>query len=80
MFKEAITEEYGDDNRVGSKSYRYGYIHLVSMESIENSLVLAALTFVDISGAIIGAVISIVLFILLAMRVKIFLIKYHSIN
>lgn len=37
MFKEAITEEYGDDNRVGSKSYRYGYIHLVSMESIENS-------------------------------------------
>ena len=35
-----------------------GYIAIVSLESIENATVLAALTFIDIGGALIGAVIS----------------------
>ncbi len=43
-----------------------GYIHQLSLKSIKNSSVLAALTFVDISGALIGAVISVSLFVALS--------------
>jgi len=77
MFKEAKTaagDEDGSNGRttlaVNSRSSRYGYIHLVIMESIENSSILAALTFVDISGALLGAVIPIGLFVVLAVKGK----------
>jgi len=70
MFKEAIKEEPDDKNETDHKGYRYGYIYLVSLESIENSTALAALTFVDISGALVGVIISVSLFIVLAIKVK----------
>ena len=57
------------------KDYKYGYIYLVILESIENSSALAALTFVDISGALVGAAVSIVLFIIFAMKSKQFFEK-----
>jgi uncharacterized membrane protein len=58
MFKEVIENE--DETReLDYKAQKYGYITIVSLESVENATVLAALTFIDISGALIGAVISI---------------------
>jgi uncharacterized membrane protein len=42
----------------------------VSIESIENSSALAALAFVDISGALAGALISIALFVVLTVKTK----------
>jgi len=36
------------------KVHKYGYITIVILESVENATVLAALTFIDISGALIG--------------------------
>jgi len=75
MFKEAVKEkDTMDGNHLHEESlhkgYRYGYIYLVSLESIENSSALAALTFVDITGALAGALISIALFVVLAIRSK----------
>ncbi|MDQ6866009.1 MAG: hypothetical protein M3044_19560 [Thermoproteota archaeon] len=49
-----------------TKATDMGYIHQLSLKSIKNSSVLAALTFVDISGALIGAVISVSLFVALS--------------
>jgi hypothetical protein len=66
MFRETIKEQHDENNETDHKSYRYEYIHLVRLKSIENSSILAALTFVDISGALIGAVISVSLFVTLA--------------
>jgi uncharacterized membrane protein len=74
MFKEVIEkdcEEYEFDER----THKYGYIAIVSLESIENATVLAALTFIDISGALIGAFISIAAYITLAVNSKQFLTK-----
>jgi uncharacterized membrane protein len=75
MFKEAVKEKDAlDDNNLHKetvhKGYRYGYIYLVSLESIENSSALAALTFVDISGALAGALVSVALFVVLAIKTK----------
>lgn len=70
MFREAINKENEENNKTDHKSYRYGYIYLVSLESVENASVLAALTFVDISGGLLGAVISIALFVVLAIKNK----------
>jgi uncharacterized membrane protein len=75
MFKEAVKEkDTMDGNHLHEESlhkgYRYGYIYLVSLESIENSSALAALTFVDITGALAGALISITLFVVLAIKAK----------
>jgi len=75
MFKESVKEKDTlDGNHLNEKSlhkgYRYGYIYLVSLESIENSFALAALTFVDVTGALIGALISIALFVVLAIKTK----------
>jgi uncharacterized membrane protein len=75
MFKEAVKEkDTMDGNPLHEESlhkgYRYGYIYLVSLESIENSSALAALTFVDITGALAGALISIALFVVLAIKTK----------
>ncbi|PWU78606.1 MAG: hypothetical protein DLM72_21635 [Candidatus Nitrosopolaris wilkensis] len=52
------------------KVHKYGYITIVSLESVENATVLAALTFIDISGALIGAAISIAMIIIIALRSK----------
>lgn len=71
MFKEAFENE--SDETKDEKSHKYGYITIVSLESIENATVLAALTFIDISGALIGAVISISAYIALAANSKRFL-------
>jgi uncharacterized membrane protein len=67
MFKEVITPDDNDDQD-NNKSYRYGYILLVTMESFENSSVLAALTFVDISGALVGAIIPILIFVIIVLK------------
>jgi uncharacterized membrane protein len=50
-----------------------GYVTIVSLRSMENATVLAALTFIDISGALIGAVISFSVYIALAVNSKRFL-------
>lgn len=42
----------------------------MSLESVENAVVLAALTFIDISGALIGAAISIAIIIIIALSSK----------
>ena len=65
MLKEAVSGESKD-----AKKYKYGYTYIVSLESLENSSALAALTFVDISGAFVGVFCAIGLFIILAMRRK----------
>jgi uncharacterized membrane protein len=75
MFKEAIKEKDTKDgdlahDKKAYKDYRYGYISLVSLESRENSAALAALTIVDISGALLGAFISIALFVVLTIKMK----------
>jgi len=69
MFKEVIENE--DETReLDEKAQKYGYATIVSLESVENATVLAALTFIDISGALIGAVISIAAYIILAVNSK----------
>ena len=70
--KDAIMEDEAEEEEEETvrKGYRYGYIYLVSLESIENSSALAALTFVDISGALLGALLSIALFIGLSIKIK----------
>jgi uncharacterized membrane protein len=65
MFREALKPE----QEVG-KGYKYGYAYFMTLESIENSSVLAALTFVDVSGALTGALVSIALFVILAVKSK----------
>jgi uncharacterized membrane protein len=68
MFKEVFENEKEgeEDKEFGEKSYKYGYITIVSLESVENAAALAALTFIDISGAFIGAAISVSAFVALA--------------
>ena len=69
MFKEVIEKE-DEEREFEEKAYKYGYITIVSFESVENATALAALTFIDISGALIGAAISIAVFILIAVDSK----------
>jgi uncharacterized membrane protein len=69
MFKEVI-EKKDERREFDLKAHRYGYITIVSLESVENATVLAALTFIDISGALIGAAISIAIFIIIALNSK----------
>ena len=59
MFKEVEKKENDETKELDEKAHKYGYITIVSLESVENATVLAALTFIDISGALIGAFISI---------------------
>ena len=71
MFKEVL--ERGEDNKtkeLDEKAHKYGYITIVSLESVENATVLAALTFIDFSGALIGALISISTYVALAINSK----------
>jgi len=49
----------------------------VILESIGNSSALAALTFVDIHGALVGTVIAIALFVILAIKGKCIFEKYN---
>ena len=65
MFREVFEKE--EDEHHEEKSYRYGYITIVSLESVENAAALAALTFIDISGAFIGMAISVSVFVTLAL-------------
>ena len=74
MFKEVIENE-DEGHEFDEKAHKYGYITIVSLESVENATVLAALTFIDISGALIGAVISITTYIALAVNSKQFLTR-----
>jgi len=55
----------------------FSYFYLVILESIGNSSGLAALTFVDIHGALVGTVIAIALFIILAVKSKCIFEKYN---
>ena len=64
MFKEAFEKEEEEHDK---GSYKYGYIMVVSLESVENAAALAALTFIDISGAFVGAAISVSVFVALAL-------------
>lgn len=71
MLKDAITKEHHEDElhyATEHKRYRYGYISLVGLESIENSSALAALTFVDLGGALVGAAVSVSIFVVLAIK------------
>jgi hypothetical protein len=63
MLKEVIENEENHD--FDEKGQKYGYITMVSLESVENVTVLAALTFIDISGAMIGVVMYVAGFTLL---------------
>ena len=69
MFKEVIQKEH-EEKEFDEKVHKYGYITIVSLESVENATVLAALTFIDISGALIGAAISIAIIIIIAVSSK----------
>ena len=77
MFKEVIENE--DETRELDEKdelpENYGYVTIVSLESVENATVLATLTFIDISGALIGAIISIAAYIILAVNSKRFLAR-----
>ena len=53
MFKEVLEKEH-EEKEFDEKVHKYGYITIVSLESVENATVLAALTFIDISGALMG--------------------------
>jgi uncharacterized membrane protein len=69
MFKEVLEKE-DEQSEFDEKAHKHGYITIVSLESVENATVLAALTFIDISGALIGAAISISVFIIIAINSK----------
>ena len=69
MFKEVLEKEH-EEKEFDEKVHKYGYITIVSLESVENATVLAALTFIDISGALIGAAISIAMIIIIAVSSK----------
>ncbi len=76
MFKEVLEEQDGEaTENLDERAHKYGYITIVSLESVENAAVLAALTFIDISGALIGAFISISTYIALAINSKRFLTR-----
>ena len=68
MFKESLEGE----ERKDSDRFKYGYTYIVILESVENSSALAALTFVDISGALVGAFVAVAFFLLLAIKSKVF--------
>jgi high-affinity Fe2+/Pb2+ permease len=46
MFKEVIQKEV-EQREFDEKVHKYGYITIVSLESVENATALAALTFID---------------------------------
>jgi uncharacterized membrane protein len=69
MFKEVLEKEH-KEKEFDEKVHKYVYITIVSLESVENATVLAALTFIDISGALIGAAISIAMIIIIAVSSK----------
>jgi uncharacterized membrane protein len=77
MLKEVFEKESDDDEakELDEKAHKYGYVTIVSLESVENATVLAALTFIDISGALIGAFISISTYVALAINSKRFLTR-----
>ena len=75
IFKEVFEKEGDAAKELDEKAQKYGYITIVSLESLENATVLAALTFIDISGALIGAIISIAAYIILAVNSKRFLAR-----
>lgn len=72
MFKEVFENE---EEELETKSYKYGYITIVSLESVENAAALAALTFVDLTGAFAGAAISVSVFLGLAIFSRKFMSK-----
>lgn len=74
MFKEVFQKE-SYETRELEKAHKYGYITIVSLESVENATVLGALTFIDASGALIGAFISISTYVALAINSKRFLTR-----
>ena len=69
MFKEIIETEH-EEKEFDEKVHKYEYITIVSLESVENATVLAALTFIDISGALVGAAISNAIIIIIAVSSK----------
>jgi len=69
MFKEVLEKEH-EEKEFDEKVHKYGYITIVSLESVENAAVLAALTFIDISGALVGAAISIAMISIIAVSSK----------
>lgn len=69
MFKEVIEKE-DEQREFDERVHKYGDMTIVSLESVENATVLAALTFIDISGALMGAAISIAVFIIIAINSK----------
>jgi uncharacterized membrane protein len=76
MFREVFEKKEDDETKeLDEKAYKYGYITIVTLESVENATVLAALTFIDISGALIGAFISISTYVALAIKSKRFLTR-----
>lgn len=68
MFREVFEKE--EEKELEEKSYKYGYVTIVGLESIENAAVLAALTFIDVTGAFVGAAISVSVFVTLAVLSK----------
>ena len=66
MFKEVFEKESDETKELDEKAHKYGCITIVSLESVENATVLAALTFIDISVALIGSFIfiSVILYLL----------------
>src|SRR5215469_1383480 len=75
IFKEVFEKEGDEAKELDEKAQKYGYITIVSLESLENATVLAALTFIDISGALIGAFISISTYVALAINSKRFITR-----
>jgi uncharacterized membrane protein len=69
MFKDVLEKDH-KEKEFDEKVHKYGYITIVSLESVENATVLAALTFIDISGALVGAAISIAVIIIIALSSK----------
>ena len=69
MFKEVIEKEH-KEKEFDEKVHRYGYIKIVSLYSVENATVLAALTFIDITGALIRAAIFIAMINIIAVNSK----------
>ena len=48
FFAATIFKEGDEAKELDEKAQKYGYITIVSLESVENATVLAALTFIDI--------------------------------
>ena len=62
MFKEVFEKEKEDEGNDKTK-YRIGYFYIAMLEAVENSVALATFSLIEISSALLGALLAVVVLI-----------------